>query len=135
MPLFNWNASLELKISSIDSQHQKLVEYINELYDAMMAGKGNDVLGSVFQKLITYTQDHFAYEEKLFETHGYSETSQHAKAHASLKSTVSDFYTKFQKGEMAVSSELMNFLKEWLMNHILKEDKAYVPFLKNKGVD
>ena len=32
------------------------------------------------------------------------------------------------------SSEVLFFLSDWLKNHILGTDKAYVPYLKSKGV-
>lgn len=52
-------------------QHKKLVSMVNEMYQAMSQGKGNDVVGKVLNDLIAYTRTHFAAEEKLMQTNGY----------------------------------------------------------------
>ncbi len=52
MPLIQWNESFSVNVVEIDKQHQKLVGMINDLYDAMHQGKGNDVLGKIIDGLI-----------------------------------------------------------------------------------
>jgi hemerythrin len=45
MAFLNWSSELSVGIPKIDQQPQKLVGFLNELYDDMQAGKGRDVLG------------------------------------------------------------------------------------------
>ena len=57
MSLFAWSAKYSLHIGQIDEQHKKLVGMLNDLFDAMKAGKGNDVLDNVLSQLIAYTKE------------------------------------------------------------------------------
>lgn len=134
MALFDWNAKFSVGIKSIDDQHMKLVEYINQLHAGMMAGKGNEVMGPILNGLVDYTQKHFKFEEDLFAKHGYAESAAHKAEHDKLVATVSNFHKKFKEGGATISTELMNTLKSWLTGHILGVDKKYSAYLIEKGV-
>ena len=58
MAYLDWSESYSVGIPKIDMQHQKLVAFLNQLYEAMQAGKGNDVLGKVLNDLAMYTKTH-----------------------------------------------------------------------------
>lgn len=108
----------------IDRDHKMLIQYINEMHAAMMAGKGKEVVGPIVGKLVSYTKDHFAREEAVWKSGHYLELDRHRKEHANLVKTVVDFKTKYDQGAMALSVDVMNFLRDWLKTHILKSDKA-----------
>lgn len=134
MPLIQWNDELSIGINSIDEQHKKIVNMINVLNDALQSGKADKVLAKIFVELAVYTSTHFGYEEELFTRYGYSESQAHKNEHHALLQQVNDLQQKMQEGDFMISVEVMLFLKEWLINHILKTDKAYAVFLKDKGV-
>ena len=125
---------LEVGVKEIDTQHRKLVDLANELADAVRAGKGKETLGKTLAELVRYTQTHFATEEKLMDQHKYPATTEHKQLHKDLVKTVSDFKAKFDKGDAALSEEIMNFLRDWLTKHIMNTDKALARDLKLKGV-
>jgi len=54
--------------------------------------------------------------------------------HDNLTKQVIDFYNNYQKGNAAISIDLMHFLSDWLTKHIVVEDKKYSEFLISKGV-
>ena len=134
MALINWNDSFSVNVAKIDQQHQKLVSMINELNDAMKQGKGKDVLGKIINGLISYTANHFKTEEMYFEQFGYSETDSHKKEHSVFVQKVSEFKDGFEKGKLSLSIEVMNFLSDWLQNHIKGTDKKYSQFFNEKGL-
>ncbi len=134
MPLLLWGPMLEVGVKEIDTQHKKLVELANELSDAVMAGKGKDVLGKTLAALVSYTVSHFGTEERLMDQHKYPAMADHKQQHKDLVKTVSDFKAKFDKGDANLSSEIMNFLRDWLTKHIMNTDKALARDLKQKGV-
>jgi hemerythrin len=47
---------------------------------------------------------------------------------------VEDFAARFERGDITLSVDLFNFLRDWLTTHIQKEDKEYGPWLSEHGV-
>ncbi len=133
-PLLRWNANLSVGLNCIDDQHKVLIDLINELHRQMSSGASESEIGTVLSQLIDYTKTHFGFEEDLFTKHGYEETEAHIQIHSKLVSQLVDFQTQFKSGKTDISIELMEFLKDWLVNHIKKTDTRYVPFLRSKGV-
>ena len=135
MPLMKWNDKLSVGIASIDTEHKKLVDMVNELYDGVMSGHGKDALGHVLTRLIEYTRGHFAHEEKLFAQTGYKEAALHKKEHEDLTKQVLEVQAKYNSGAIStLSIDVLHFLKNWLVEHIQGEDKKYAPWLISKGV-
>jgi len=132
--LFHWDDSFRVNIGVIDMQHQKLVSMVNELHQAMVQGSGKDKLGDTLSKLINYTRDHFATEERIMHSHAYPDFLAHKSEHEHLTATVLDFQRRFLSNEVGLTIGVMDFLKDWLRNHILGSDKRYSPFLNAKGV-
>ncbi len=98
----------------------------------MKVKKGSQKLEAILKGLADYTVYHFDYKKNLFETHGYPETTGHLKIHEDLVSQVLELKTQFEEGKTSQTIGLINFLTDWLRNHIMKTDKKYVPFLKEK---
>jgi hemerythrin len=135
MPLFQWSSELSVNVKEIDTQHKKLVEMINLLHDSMKSGKGKELMGGILNELVDYTVYHFSTEEKLFQKHGYAEYLQHKKQHDDLTRQVADIKSRFEGGQITITVEVMNFLKDWLNTHIKQSDKRYSAFLNSKGVN
>jgi hemerythrin-like metal-binding protein len=133
-PLIPWSDAFSVKIGIIDMQHKGLVDLINELHQAMVTGTGKAHLGKILSSLIKYTQAHFKAEEGLMQSHQYPDLTNHKAEHDRFTKTVVDFQGKFQRNEIGLTSEVMDFLKDWLMKHIMGVDKKYSPFLNAKGV-
>ena len=134
MPLINWEDSLSVKVSQIDTQHRKLVELINSLHEAMKERKASDILGGIIEDLVNYAIEHFRTEEKYFDEFGYLKAGQHKKEHKDFVNKVAAFKSDFDSGKMMLSMEVMEFLKDWLVNHIKKTDMAYSDFFIEKGL-
>lgn len=132
--LFIWNPTYETGIKSIDTQHKKLVDVLNELYDAMGKGTANQALGKILDELIQYTIVHFSTEERLFKQFGYPDFVAHKKEHDDLTAQVKKLQADLKSGKITLSMQVATFLKDWLKVHILQTDKKYVAFLIAKGV-
>ncbi len=134
MSIITWGDELSVGVHAFDSQHKRLVNLINELHDAMSAGKGSAILGRILSELADYTVYHFKAEEAVFERCEYPGFSSHRNDHDELARQVLDFKNQFEEGKAVLSMEIMKFLTGWLTNHILGADKAYTVFLNSKGV-
>lgn len=134
MPLITWNDQLSVNIGVIDSQHQRLVEMINKLHDAMKAGEARGSLRTIVSGLVQYTGSHFQTEERYFEQFGYSDTAAHKKEHAEFVQKVSEFKDGLDTGALTLSIEVMQFLSNWLRGHIKGTDRKYVECFKENGL-
>lgn len=129
MALFDWNDSYSVRVKVVDEQHKHLVGILNNLHDAMTKGCAPGVTGPLLQELVEYTQTHFAAEEGFMEHAAYLGLRLHRVHHRELTKQVEDFVARHKRGEVALNIGLMNFLRDWLKNHIMKEDKEYGPWL------
>lgn len=134
MAYIAWDAKLSTGVKTIDDQHKVLVALINELHDAMSVGKGKQVIADVLKRLIDYTVSHFSTEEKFMTQYGYPQISDQKSEHSKFVDKVSEFQAGFNGGKITISLEVMFFLKDWLVNHILSTDKKMGVFLSDKGV-
>jgi hemerythrin len=133
MAFIDWNDGYSVHVREIDAQHRLLFDLINRLHDAMKVGKSREVLGGIFSELLRYTVDHFRTEETLLRLHGYPESTAHLREHHELTKQAAALKERFAKGEM-ITLQVMDFLRDWLTNHILKSDKQYVAHLAARGV-
>jgi hemerythrin len=134
MPLMVWNDTLSVKVDEIDNQHKRLVELVNQLHDAMTQGKGREVMGKVLGGLIDYTKTHFADEERLMLKYNYPAYAQQKAEHDALTRQVLDLQSQYLQGKMTLTLEVMQFLQDWLSNHIQKMDRLFGVYLNSKGV-
>jgi hemerythrin len=134
MNLIDWTDNLSVNIKAIDEEHKKLISMINELHSSMGSGKGKETIGKVLTGLVNYTKTHFATEERLMEKHAYPGYLSHKGQHDTLTQQVVEIAAKFHEGKTVVTVEVMNFLKDWLANHIQSTDKKYGPFFNGKGI-
>ncbi|MFA6280150.1 MAG: bacteriohemerythrin [Bdellovibrionales bacterium] len=132
--LMEWTDKFKLGIPSIDAQHRRLVDMLNELYAGFRAGTAKQVMGPILDELINYTATHFKHEEKFFESTHYAETPQHKREHEKLVKTVLDVQAKYKSGQAVLSQDVMVFLRSWLTDHILGTDKRYVKHFLDNGV-
>lgn len=134
MSLIDWNNNYSVNVKEIDDQHKKLIDLINKLYEEMRKGHGKDALSGVLKELVEYTKYHFAKEEKLLEKYNYPNLAAHKKEHEELTKKVEEINEKIASGKMVISSNVLTFLKDWLNNHILVDDKGYSTYLNGKGI-
>ena len=123
-----------VKIQKIDEQHQILIKIINEVFEAKTNGLDKKVTAGVLKKMTDYAQIHFKDEEGLMAGHGYPELEEHHVEHQFFINKVNDFYRGFSLDEDTLTEEMLYFLKNWLLKHIMETDKRYGPFLNERGI-
>ena len=116
----------------MDAQHKALFGMLNELHDAMLAGSGQEMTRFLLKRLVDYTRDHFAAEEKTMSVAGYPGLEKHRAEHQSLTRRVQEYAVRLENGEAAINLHLLTFLREWLSKHIQQTDKNYGPWVSGK---
>lgn len=130
-----WTPKLDLHVPMVDKQHRLLVDYINELYTAMAHNRTSEEMQAILRKLRDYTATHFADEEKLFTATAYLGAAEHMKIHRKFVAKLDEVEEHLKSGTATVSMDLLTFLKDWLVQHIMGTDPTYVPYLKKQDLE
>ncbi len=133
MPYFEWTSEFSVNNGFIDGQHKMIFEYANNLYDSIQTGKSKEIIDDLISKLFDYSQTHFADEEKLMRDCKFPDLALHVTEHERFIAKVNDYRNNFNLTSRMTAIDIMNFLKDWLTNHVLVTDKKYAPFIKNKN--
>ncbi|MGD8835500.1 MAG: bacteriohemerythrin [Desulfobacteraceae bacterium] len=133
MAYMNWTDKLSVGIEEIDSQHKKLIQMINEFYDGVISDD-KIAMGRLLTSLIDYTISHFATEEKYMKLFNYPGAATHIEEHRSFTDKVSDIKKRFGSGELVLSLEITNFVKVWIIKHVLGIDKMYSQCFISNGL-
>lgn len=86
----------------------------------------------MLDELIEYTQYHFYSEEILMKRYKYCEQARaaHERSHASFRAKINEIRERFLTEKTAViRDQLLLFLRNWLVNHILYTDKKLCDFI------
>ncbi len=134
VPLMDWRQDYSVEIRSIDHQHRKIIDLINQLEQAARTSEELKAVGSVLSELLSYTRYHFKSEEALMQKCDYPALASHKAEHQALVRRVSEFQGKYEAGKLTDAHDLANFLMGWLESHILETDKKYGPYLVGKGI-
>ncbi|MCH7733485.1 MAG: bacteriohemerythrin [Candidatus Marinimicrobia bacterium] len=133
-PMFSWRNEYSVNIKEIDNQHKKLFNMANNLYEAIDSAKEKSVLRNALDFLISYTKFHFGAEEKLMEQYKYPGYKTQVKEHHYFVKEVIKLRNQFDKGKIEINIDVIEFFKDWIIDHILTEDRKYSDFLNKKGV-
>lgn len=130
MMYWTWDSSLEVGIEVIDSQHRRIIDFINELHAAK---KDNDPqkVSEVLTGLKEYTISHFSFEEELMAKAGYPLTDAHIRVHRRFSENIDTAIKQHNLGT-DVTSKLLSMLQVWLTNHIKNDDADYAELVKKQ---
>ena len=129
-----WKDEYSVGIDSIDQQHRRLVNLINQLHTAVTYSTGEEFEREALDELVDYTKTHFSYEEGLLEQNGYPDFDAHKAQHVAMIQKVDEVLTEYQKDQDTAMNNALSYLSDWLINHINGTDKQYSSFLIEKGV-
>ena len=129
-----WKDEYSVGIDSIDRQHKKLLNLINQLQTAVDYSTGEEFERDALDELVNYTKTHFSYEEGLLEKNNYPGFEPHKEQHNQMIKHVEEVLAEYEKDHDTAMSNAVDYLKDWLINHINGTDKKYSSFLIDKGV-
>lgn len=129
-----WNDSFSVGVEKFDYQHKILIDLINQLLEAMREGNEKQEVSRVIEGLIEYTEFHFGDEEKIMKQYSYPGLVKHTDEHKLFIEKIKVFRSNIRSGKLTVIDEINQFLHDWLLDHIMGEDKKFGPYLNNRGV-
>lgn len=134
MAYLEWSDELSVSVRELDEQHQQLMRLLNELHAAARRNSDGAVMADILEGLVEYASTHFRTEETYMTRFGFPGYRQHETEHERFIGRLLDFQKRFSSGAVVASTEVMNFLKDWLMRHILGTDRKYSSFFNDKGL-
>ena len=129
-----WKDEYSVGIDSIDRQHKKLLNLINQLQTAVDYSTGDEFEREALDELVDYTKTHFTYEEGLMKDNDYPDFEPHKAQHEEMVAHVKETLSEYEKDQDTAMNNAAKFLRKWLINHINGTDKQYSSFLIEKGV-
>lgn len=121
---------IRLGIEEMDNQHLMLLEVADHfkcLSDEEDVAK--EQLEITLNAIIEYARYHLASEEEYLKSIEYPDLREHIKLHHKLVAKLRGHLGKFREGELT-ASQLFNFMEEWVIQHIIKEDSRYGAFVR-----
>lgn len=131
---FKWTNDYVMNVAEIDGQHRHFISILDRVYDTILNQTPNEVKGALLDDLVNYALIHFGTEERYFDEFNYSGAAEHKAAHKELLDKVLSFQSEFKEKKKDISLELIDFLEDWLVNHLMTMDKKYVDCFHEHGL-
>lgn len=133
MGRLQWSDELSVGVEMIDNQHKELIRIANGLISAVSKKRGDRVVQNVIRRLRNYTVFHFNSEEKFMEDMCYPKRGEHEAEHVILKESVKKFQRTLYEKKNLPPDAVLDFLKIWLIKHILSADIELSKFVHSEG--
>ncbi len=131
---FQWKEEYSVHVKEIDDQHKRLVETIFKLFTAINQQSAGDIFKNILNDLTEYVEHHFSTEEKYFKAFNYEFADEHIKEHRRFAEKIADFKKRYVNHEIEISFELIDFLEDWLLEHLITADQKYVNCFASHGL-
>ncbi|KHD89458.1 MAG: hypothetical protein OM95_03590 [Bdellovibrio sp. ArHS] len=122
---FQWDDSLVIGVDTMDQDHQKLIQLMNEVYRLFKKNAAHSDIEKSMDQLGDFVVEHFQREERYFDSlPDYEDGLIHKAIHKKLLARYSSFLEEFKKGK-EIKEDFFYFLKAWLVAHIEGVDAKY----------
>ena len=130
-----WHSSYSVENSTIDDEHMQILQVYKELIN-LVENNNNDrqVFASILSKLTDFSLYHFKNEEKYMLNMDYPKFKEHKELHREYIYQVAMYNTELLSVNPPKLIDIINFVKNWLDNHILKEDIKYEQFKNERKI-
>lgn len=114
-------------IKEIDDEHRRLFEIAEDTYqlkNAEFYADKYDEIKAILGELKDYTKMHFQHEEAYMESINYKRMFTQKIQHQAFIEKLEELdFSDIDENSDAVIDEILDFLTEWLVDHILENDK------------
>jgi hemerythrin len=125
-----WEKKYSVDVEEIDIHQKKMFELFNQLID--MKSSNTDIKDciNVITEINEYSKLYFSTEEKYLKKKGYPDFHSHAKAHRKFAKISISLRREISENEDSLTLDVIEEMRNWLINHILTRDTLYIPFLR-----
>lgn len=136
-PAIQWSDKLATGVEEIDSQHRYLINAINNAREALIERRDLERIGPLTKDLLAYAIFHFDTEEDLMREYGYdreagADAAAHHQEHRDFSARVIAIRDALNEGLPVAAEDLVGFLENWLIGHIMQTDQKFGAFVRGK---
>jgi len=134
MTLFEWDPKYSVKVKEIDEQHNQYLKIVKKLSESLGKENSKDVTTQILNELTDFANYHFSTEEKYFKKFNYEDAENHIKEHRNFAEKIDFIKKKHINGQEEVSFELIDYLEDWLLEHLADYDQKYSKCFNEHGL-
>ena len=132
--MIEWEEKYSIGISIIDEEHKELIRIMNAAIVAKQHNSNIEDISKLLKELTVYALNHFSTEESYMVEFNYPEFQYHKEEHHDFSNKVIEYCIRVIEVDCHVANEILEYLKQWLINHIQITDKKYVECFKKNGL-
>jgi len=118
----------------IDDEHKAIVDFANKLFDCYTNLKYEE-FNKLLKVFITAGTEHFHTEEKYMLNNSYPNFYSHKIEHDRFTRKLSEYVKKLNNNPAEYGNLILNFIKDWFINHVAGKDKMLGDFLSKLSKD
>jgi hemerythrin len=126
-------APLKIGDKTIDAEHDLQMQLLDSLSKVLEKGGEFSPVRYILEQFIEFSDMHFLSEQLVMRLHGYPGYEPHLEEHTRLMKKAREIRDLVFRGEAPPSVQLIQELRDWLLNHIATEDVAFGEYLKKEG--
>jgi len=132
--MIKWGDKYSVDISMIDEEHKKLIGILNKAVFAKEHNDNPEEIKEVLGEMVEYSHKHFSTEEACMIKFNFPEYQSHRNEHLDFTDKTIASNNKLVRGYYQIANELLEYLKQWLANHIQVTDRQYIDCFKKNGL-
>lgn len=125
MELFTWYKKYSVNNEELDNHHKALFDMLNRLYENCLGKDRPHCLDPIIEELVSYSNYHFSAEEQYMRNLKYRDIDKHISEHKAFTQRALQLQQVVSKDDFELTKELIVFLGNWLLNHVMVEDKKF----------
>ncbi len=128
MSKIEWDESFSVNNREIDNQHKEWIKIYNKMYEGLIGADSNtyqDTAVEVLEAMLEYTRKHFSFEEEYMRKINYPDVIEHYRIHKDFDTQIYGYSRDIREGRVVLNSQILKIIENWLLDHILVEDKKY----------
>lgn len=134
MSLIQWNDYFSVGVKAMDQQHIKFIDMLNACLLANEKGQLQDITFDTLKDMMSYLNKHFSDEEQMMRDNDYPDIESHIELHRKFVNKTTEFLDRYTEEGGAIAEDILSFLKDWFINHIVKIDKQYTDYMNERGI-
>lgn len=130
-----WRKGMSVGNNLIDHDHHFMINFINTVELVLQEPVDKEMLMEVLEQLHEYSIGHFRREESIQRKIEYPQSLHHKNSHTTLLTDLEKLRKEIEETKSTEeiagrSEEIIFFLRNWLINHVLNEDMKLKSYLE-----